>query len=496
MSQGLSVGDIVNVDIVMSPLAAALRNFGALLILGSTPNVIDTTERLREYSGIDQVAQDFGTAAPEYLAADAYFSQSPQPSTLYIGAYAQTATAGRLLGGKLSAAQQSLTNFTAVTSGSLSLMIDGSAETLTLVDLSAATNLNGVASDITAALAGAATCTWDATNDRFVITSASSGSTSSVAFATDAGTGTDLAPLMLLRSTDGGRSAVGSAIETAVAGITACAAASSDWYGHTSAPVTAWTDQENEDVAAFIEAANPSRINGITTQNSAAIDPAQTTDIASVLQSSKYRRTFVQYSSSSKYAAASLFGRAFTVDFGGNNTTITLKFKQEPGISAETLTETAAATLAAKNCNVFVNYNNSTAIIQEGKMCDGSYFDEVQGLDWTQNNLQTAIYDLLYTSPTKIPQTDAGVNQIVATAEGAMDQAVSNGLIAPGTWNAPGFGAIVQGQTLSKGYYVYAPRVAMQSQADREARKAPTIQIAAKLAGAVHSANVVINVNR
>src|SRR6185312_10597073 len=108
MSQGLSVGDVVNVSVVMSPLAAAIRNFGALLILGSTPGVIDTSERLRQYSSLDQVAQDFGTTAPEYLAADLYFSQSPQPSILYVGVYAQAATAGRLLGGKLSTAQQAL----------------------------------------------------------------------------------------------------------------------------------------------------------------------------------------------------------------------------------------------------------------------------------------------------------------------------------------------------------------------------------------------------
>jgi hypothetical protein len=62
----------------------------------------------------------------------------------------------------------------------------------------------------------------------------------------------------------------------------------------------------------------------------------------------------VQYSTSSKYAALSAFGRAFTVNFNGSNTTITLKFKQEPGITYETLTANQAAALDAKNCNVCV----------------------------------------------------------------------------------------------------------------------------------------------
>lgn len=165
-------------------------------------------------------------------------------------------------------------------------------------------------------------------------------------------------------------------------------------------------------------------------------------------------------------------------------------------MTAETLTETQAATLKAKKCNVFVNYNNSTAIIQEGQMTDGSFFDEVHGLDYTQNDVQTAVYNALYTSPTKIPQTDAG-NEILANVVSArLAQGVTNGLIAPGVWNSSGFGALTQGDTLDKGYYVYTPPVSSQSQADREARKAVTMQCAIKLAGAVHSANVIINVNR
>lgn len=495
MSQDLSISDVVNVSIVMSPLAAATRNFGSLLVLGSS-GVLDTGERIRQYGDIDAVAADFGTSAPEYKAAALHFSQSPQPSVLYIGMFAQTATAGRLVGPSLNTAAQALTNFTAVTTGAIAIMVDGVDASATTIDFSGDTSLNGVAATLTTALSGVATVTWDAVYKRFTITSATTGAASTVAFATTPGSGTDIAPLFGFRSTDGGRLAPGSAVETLLAGVTACAEKSNDWYGLYCAPVTPAVDADNLAVAAFIEAASPSRIFGITTQTAATIDPAQTTDIASQLKVLNYRRTFVQYSSSSAYAAASLFGRAFTVDFTGNNTTITLKFKQEPGVAAETLTESQAAALIAKNCNVFVNYSNATAIIQPGVMSDGYFFDEVHGLDWLQNYVQTDIYNLLYTSPTKIPQSDAGVNKLVATCENSLVQAVNNGLLAPGTWNAPGFGALQTGQTLSKGYYIYAAPVSSQSQADREARKAPTIQIAAKLAGAVHSANVIINVNR
>ena len=68
-----------------------------------------------------------------------------------------------------------------------------------------------------------------------------------------------------------------------------------------------------------------------------------------------------QYSSTSPYAVASLFGRLLTVNFNGNRTTITLDFKQEPGIVAESLNTTQANALDAKRYNYFVNFDNSTA---------------------------------------------------------------------------------------------------------------------------------------
>src|SRR6185312_10924076 len=102
---GLPVSNIVNVQVVMSPLAAATRNFGSLLIAGDS-NVIDTTERLRLYNTLGAVASDFGLAAPEYQAAALYFGQTPQPSTLYVGRWAKIATSAMLHGGLLSVAQQ------------------------------------------------------------------------------------------------------------------------------------------------------------------------------------------------------------------------------------------------------------------------------------------------------------------------------------------------------------------------------------------------------
>ncbi|WP_445435638.1 DUF3383 family protein [Citrobacter amalonaticus] len=270
------------------------------------------------------------------------------------------------------------------------------------------------------------------------------------------------------------------------------------WYGlHLAVPEADYpSDADIISVAAAIEAATVSRIFGITTDEADTLAAAVTTDLSSKLKAAKYSRTFIQYSTSSRYAALSAFARAFTVDFTASNTTITLKFKQEPGVTYETMTTSQANNLEAKNCNVYVYYENDTAILEQGVMSNGDFFDERHGLDWLQNAVQTADFNTLYTSTTKIPQTDAGTTTRIANIEKVLDQAVDNGLFAPGVWTGGPLGVISTGDTLTKGYYTYAESVDDQLQVDREARKGVPIQVLGKLAGAVHYGTVAITVVR
>lgn len=270
------------------------------------------------------------------------------------------------------------------------------------------------------------------------------------------------------------------------------------WYGlHLAVPEADYpVDADIINVAAAIEAATVSRIFGITTDDAETLVAATTTDLASKLKAAKYSRTFIQYSTSSGYAALSAFARAFTVDYTASNTTITLKFKQEPGVTYETLTTSQANNLEAKNCNVYVYYENDTAILEQGVMSNGDFFDERHGLDWLQNAVQTADFNTLYTSTTKIPQTDAGTTTRMANIEAVLDKAVGNGLFAPGKWTGGPVGQLSTGDYLTKGYYTWAEGVDDQLQTDREARKGVPIQVAGKLAGAVHYGSVAITVVR
>ncbi|WP_079218930.1 DUF3383 domain-containing protein [Herbaspirillum robiniae] len=490
MSNGLPVSRLINVTINMSPAAAQGADLNTALILGATA-VIDTAERMRAYGGIDEVGEDFGTTDPEYKAALLYFEQTPQPAQLLIGRWAKAATAGLLRGAALSTAQQDLATWKAVAAGSFKVTIDATVKTLSALDFSGVTSLNGVATIISTALAGA-TCVWNGI--QFVITSPTTGANSKVSYVTPTGSGTDISSML------GMTAAVAPA---PVDGIVAeapdtCVALFLDRFSNKFLGLnfadTSLTDDQFLAVCDLIEA-DQKHLHAVSTSAASILDPTATNDIASKMKAKGYKFSFVQFSSV-PYAGASLLGRLLTVNFDANNTTITLMYKQEPGIVAENLTSTQANTLEDKRCNVFVEYNNDTAIVQYGVTPSGIFIDSVYNSIWFQNRVQTDVYNLLYQSTTKVPQTDAGNALIGTTIEGACDAAVNNGYAAPGVWNSGGFGALKQGDTLTKGYYVYTPPIASQSQSNREARKSVPFQIALKEAGAIHTADILVNVNR
>lgn len=605
MGNSLPVSRLINVGINLTPQAAQSQNLTNLLILGSS-DFIDTVSRMRSYSSLSALATDAGTSAPEYLAAALWFEQQPQPTQVLVGRWAKTATAGQLIGSTLSAAQQAIAAWQAVTSGGFTVTVDGGeAQNVSGLNFAADTNLNGVASTINAALTGAS-IEWNANYQQFVVTSNSTGAgapatgsitltgnpaandtvtvggtavtfvssnptgnqvliggsaaatavnlqaflsastdaniskanyslsgdvitvtyktvgtggnaftlaksstaitvsgatltgganASSVSFLSAPGSGTDISSMLgLTQASSGAYQANGLAAETALAAVQLFDQSfGQQWY---AVQVLGAEDDDLTAVSAYIEASITKHFHAVSTQEAGVLSSVDTSDIAYELMQLGYNKSATQFSSSNPYAAASLMGRILTTDYTANNTAITLMWKQEPGIVAENLNDTQISALEAKNCNVFAAYNNDTAIIEPGVCASGQFIDTIIGADNFAIAIQTAVWNLLYQSPTKIPQTDAGMHLIATTIEQVCGQFVTNGFLAPGTWNSAGFGTLSQGDFLPKGFYVYVPPIAQQPQADRSKRKSVTFQVAAKLAGAVHSVDIQVNVNQ
>jgi hypothetical protein len=490
----LPVSRIIRTSVNMTPAGAQAQSLSDLLVLG-TSTIIDPVERSRTYATLADVAADFGTLAQEYLAATAWFGQSPQPNQIIIGRWVNAASAGGLRCAPLSAAQQAIATWNAIVAGSFAVQVNGAAAIqVGPMSFAAAANMNAVAAIIDAALAGG-TVVWNATYSRFEFTSGTTGATSAISFLTAPIANTDISNMLAGRSTSSGAYLfAGQALETAAAAV-----ADFDdklgqrWYGLF---IPSAVEADHLAVAAYIEASGNKHVYGVNTQEAGVLVAATTTDIAYQLKALGYMRTAVQYSSSSAYAIVSALARILTTNYEASNTVITLKFKDEPGVAAENLSTSQAIAAEDKNANVFVAYENGVNILEQGVMADGTFVDIVMSTDWLALTIQRDVFNLLYTSTKKIPQTDQGMQILTTAVEARCAQGVLNGMLAPGVWNADGFGQLEQGDYLQKGYYVYAASVDTQAPADRAARKAVPIQVAAKLAGAIHEADVLINVNQ
>lgn len=192
--------------------------------------------------------------------------------------------------------------------------------------------------------------------------------------------------------------------------------------------------------------------------------------------------------------AAGYLSRGLAVNYNGSNTTLTMNLKDLSGIEADTnINETILTQCATVGADCFPSVEGLAKVVSNEQ--GGSYFDQVANQIWLVTTIQREVFNLLATTRTKIPQTETGANMIMSVIKDVLVQAVTNGYIAPGTWNSSDtFGN--QEDFLRNieefGYYIYHQPVSEQSQADREARKAVPFMVACKEAGAVHSANIQI----
>lgn len=473
---GLNFSAASNLNGVASIVQVALASYATVVWTGSQFQVTSKS------SGIGALASGTVTLTANPAANDTltingtavtFVAASPTGNQVLIGANA-AATAANLQEFLAASADANLSQCSYSTTGSVTtvsaLTASNAGNAITLAKSSAAITLSG------ATLSGGVAA-------------------STVSYATSPTTGTDISAALGLTSALASAPVNGIAAETPETAVDLFLDRFSNQFLGLMFADPSIADADHLTVAQLIEA-DQAHIYGITTQNPQALDSTVTSDLSSQLKALALKYSVIQYSSNSPYAIASFIGRMLTVDFDGNNTTIAMDYKQEPNVVAEALSTTQANALQAKNCNVFVSYNNGTAILEYGATPSGIFVDSVYNSIWFKNQMQTDLYNAQYQSPTKFPQTDAGNAALAAVISNSCDQAVTNGYLGPGVWNSAGFGAIAQGQTLSKGYYIYTPPISSQSQANREARKSVPFQIAAKEAGAIGDVDVAITVNR
>lgn len=203
---------------------------------------------------------------------------------------------------------------------------------------------------------------------------------------------------------------------------------------------------------------------------------------------------------SARLMAAAYAGRAMSTAFDGSQTASTMHAKDLVNVLPDTsITQTLKTNFGAKGCDVFTDFGGGGQAV--GKVfCSGErgFFDDVYNMQWLEYALQVAGFNAIAQTAYKLPQTEPGVATLKGAYIDVLNQAVRAGIIAPGSWTSPdtfGNPDDLRRNILESGYYLYSLPVVQQAQVDRAARKAPVIQIAVKLAGAIHSSHVIVNVN-
>ncbi len=196
---------------------------------------------------------------------------------------------------------------------------------------------------------------------------------------------------------------------------------------------------------------------------------------------------------SARLYAAAYASLGMATNWDGSATSSTQQMKDlanvlpDPGI-----TQTVLNTCETQGCDIYANFGPLPKVFSTG---GNDFFDQVWGTLWLKAALQVAGFNALATTSTKIPQTEPGIALLRNAYVAVLERGVINGFVAPGRWNSPvtfGNTQALRAAVESLGYYVYSQPVTQQSQTARAARQAPLIQIAVKLAGAVHSSTVIV----
>lgn len=199
-----------------------------------------------------------------------------------------------------------------------------------------------------------------------------------------------------------------------------------------------------------------------------------------------------------KTAIATYCTIAQSTNYSGVNTALTMNLKELTGIKPDSNINSTYYNLAKQNgVDVYAN--------TEGLACvysfdNGYYTDDATNLLWLKKALEVSGFNYLRKTNTKIPQTEPGMVGLKNAYETRCSQGVANGVIGTGLqWNDSipfGDPEDFQRNIEEKGYYIYSLPIAKQSQAEREERIAPLVQIAIKLSGAIHSSNLIVQVQR
>ena len=484
----LPASNVINVTITETPSGLTEPNINSVaLFTNDTPT---NNETYGIYISASQVAANYGTNSDTALMANNIFAQLPNilsggGSLVIIPMLgAVSATHGNFQTANLSA---NLAGMIAVSSGSMNVVLDGAPVALLGLNFTNCVTWADIAAVIQAALQDGIVT---AISNGIEISSKKVGTGSTVSLTSNT-TDTDITGSSYLHQASGTSTAgANSSGET----IAACIARTSGLTGYVAILPTI----DIEDTAIVTAAAAVQALD-----NMLFVPRAQTKDIAGIAttiqQATNTKTRVLVYTPTlhaAKLMAAAYVGRAFSVDFTGSLTAQTMNLKSLANVTPDTgITQTLYNAAKTAGCDIYVSYQGVPSVLSTGA---NDYFDQPYTYISLKFDLTIAGFDYLRQTNTKVPQTEPGMTGLKNAYRQVMQQYVTNGSLAPGSWTSSetfGDPVIFNNNITKTGFYIYSQPVAQQNSTDRENRIAPLVQIAGKYAGAIQEGSVLANIN-
>lgn len=382
---------------------------------------------VKTFSNQTDVANFFGSTSNEALMATSYFAgfdnKTKTPGQILFAQYPAANVGAYLRGGSL--ASMTLAQLKAL-SGTLIATVDGTVKTSSSINLSAATSFSNAATIIAAAFTGGPNVTWDSQRAAFVLTSTTTGASSSIT----AATGT-LSASLLLTIALGAVTSQGAVAGVPATNMGAIKAITQNWASFTTVfePVTAdkvlfstWANAQNNRFAYV----------GWDTDAQAIVQNS-TTCWGALVKAATLSGTIAVYKD--PLHAAFVVGAIASIDFTRTNGRITLAFKSQSGLTASVTDQTTGDTLNANGYNFYGAYataNQPFTFLYNGQISGPfNWIDPYVNQIWLTNAFQLAMMVLLTNTPS-VPYNAAGYALIDAACMDPIIAALNFGAIRPG----------------------------------------------------------------
>lgn len=434
---------IVNVDITLNTAGTTREGFGLPLFLASTDNF---EERIRGYTSLTEVAEDFDESTAAYKAAKQLWSQTPKVTQLYIGRRTMQYTVSI----PDTVTEGSEYSLTVAIGGGVSQPFQYTAKE----DDTALIVLNEFKSQIEAS-----PTIKDGINVSVTGTGASATMIITKAGDNDFVKVTSITPTTSIAATTA---------DTASAALASIEAYSTDWYfisaeDRTQQFVLAMASEIQARKKIFFTAnADVKALQGT--------ELTSATDVPAQLAKNKYTRTVCLWHHKSEYDYPEMAYIAYGAPYDAGS--IAWGNAQLTGVAASLqpanqrpLTSIQKSALDTRSCN-FIDLDGGVPVVRRGITSGGEWIDIVRGVDWLESDLKTSLRDLLINQKGgKITYDDTGITRIRQVIETSLQRAVNRNFLST--------------------YTVTVPKASQVALADKKARILKDVTFHGILAGAI-----------